>query len=133
MGWSWFGAVTFLVTIGGFWAFRVSVGSRNSLIPKCPGWDSKPTRGKPSQDFKELWVQFLSTCEIERNPVVPNLLFWLELAGSELELGLARAHFGHNLHGPSPHLVLGWVAISLFPEHFQGQGSQSLGAGGCLW
>ncbi len=27
--WSWFGAVTFLVTIGGFWPFQVIAGSRN--------------------------------------------------------------------------------------------------------
>ena len=40
--WSWFGAVTILVTKPRFWAGGKEGDRRKLLILKCPGWDSNP-------------------------------------------------------------------------------------------
>jgi len=47
MGWSGFGAVTFLVTNSQFRASEEKRGSRNLLILLCPGRDSNPHQGNP--------------------------------------------------------------------------------------
>jgi len=47
MGWSGFGAVTFLVTKRLFWTLKQEPSSRNSLIPLFPGRDSNPHEGNP--------------------------------------------------------------------------------------
>ena len=47
MGWSGFGAVTFLVTKRRFCPPQERRGSRNLLIPLCPGRDSNPHEGNP--------------------------------------------------------------------------------------
>ena len=47
MGWSGFGAVTILVTKRRFGPSRERLGSRNLLIPLCPGRDSNPHEGNP--------------------------------------------------------------------------------------
>ena len=47
MGWNGFGAVTILVTKRRFWPFAERRGSRNLLIPWCPGRDSNPHEGNP--------------------------------------------------------------------------------------
>ena len=47
MGWSGFGAVTFLVTKSRFWPYQERLGSLNLLILWCPGRDSNPHEGNP--------------------------------------------------------------------------------------
>ncbi len=60
MGWSGFGAVTFLVTKRRFWTSRERRGSRNLLILWCPGRDSNPHEGNPHR--------ILSPVRFFRNP-----------------------------------------------------------------
>ncbi len=67
MGWSGFGAVTILVTKRRFWPSRERQGSRNSLIPWCPGRDSNPHEGNPHRILSP--VRFLSDVWERKWPV----------------------------------------------------------------